>query len=979
MSKYPVLDNVISELELDKDSSLKYYEEKDSWVGKVPYRTKHVLDVLKPYAFYTFNDQPYVLFFKNLKSAEEKEKVHKAIWNFQKSPVIIFDEGNELRIYNGFSLKEDKTSLKNIPNAELSDFNFWNFHSGVVWEKFESQFNKKRLDDYLLSNISGAIDLLTQGLKSIQSDHKREIANNLVGRLIFSRYLIDRKVELSSEFIEVGNERESFINLIADRERLYAFFAYLKDKFHGNLFPLVEDEPDVVTNYHLNVLQELFRGSNVTSGQQSLFDIYDFNIIPIELVSNIYERFIGKDNQNRNKSFYTPPFLVDYVLSKTVRRLLDKDSKTCKVLDPSCGSGIFLVETLRSIIESRLKQNGGTISDDDLRAIVKENIHGIDKDENAINVAIFSLYITLLDYKNPREIETFTLPELKGGNFVVQDFFNKKVDTALEGIEFDFILGNPPWGNVKGLHNEYCASEGIPIHRNEIARSFLARVKDFSSKNTESVLIVTSKILYNASREAKAFRLNYFLKNFSINEVLELSPVRHQIFSNAIGPAAILFYKYTPQENVFKNVVNHISPKPNRFFSLFKTIVIEKFDHKKISQKFFIENDWIWKVMLYGNTLDYRFIKRLKECYPESINDKIEEENFSTAVGVQVVKTGDKNDASHLIGKRFLNTNKNMLQRFYAASSENELWTEGVVHRPRTPEVFNAPYALIKKGISTDFKLVAAYSEEDMVFTDSVTAINGTPEKSNTLKEIVGLLSSELFSYFIFATGSSTGIEREQVHKDEKFAFPFVSDERLVKTVDFLQHLQKDKYAILFDGKKEDALKVEEARLDNILNELFDLSNAEKELIDYTVNVSIPLFQKSSKPFLQIGERELMDYASVFVEHFSKRFDTESEKFLANIYIGEFYHSIHFTIEETKGELNERVKCVEMDNKDLFTLLTRFSVEQITQDLFLQKDIKGFEENSFYIIKPNEYKNWHPALARLDLAEFMEALLMKKN
>lgn len=45
-----------------------------------------------------------------------------------------------------------------------------------------------------------------------------------------------------------------------------------------------------------------------------------------------------------------------------------------------------------------------------------------------------------------------------------------------------------------------------------------------------------------------------------------------------------------------------------------------------------------------------------------------------------------------------------------------------------------------------------------------------------------------------------------------------------------------------------------------------------------------------------------------------------------------------------------------------------------TKNLFVQKDIKGFEKNSFYIIKPNEYKCWHRAMAWYDVAEFKEAI-----
>ncbi len=128
--------------------------------------------------------------------------------------------------------------------------------------------------------------------------------------------------------------------------------------------------------------------------------MYDFNIIPIELISNIYERFLGNKQRKKDGAFYTPSFLVDYILKFTIDPYL-KNHNTCTVLDPACGSGIFLVETLRRIIERNLSNRQFIESDIELSSYLTNYIYGIDKNDEAINVAIFSLYITLLDYKNP--------------------------------------------------------------------------------------------------------------------------------------------------------------------------------------------------------------------------------------------------------------------------------------------------------------------------------------------------------------------------------------------------------------------------------------------------------------------------------------------------------------------------------------------------------------------------------------------------
>lgn len=41
----------------------------------------------------------------------------------------------------------------------------------------------------------------------------------------------------------------------------------------------------------------------------------------------------------------------------------------------------------------------------------------------------------------------------------------------------------------------------------------------------------------------------------------------------------------------------------------------------------------------------------------------------------------------------------------------------------------------------------------------------------------------------------------------------------------------------------------------------------------------------------------------------------------------------------------------------------------------MQKDVRGFERDGFYIIKPNEKKLWHKAIAYLDTEEFADAML----
>ena len=61
--------------------------------------------------------------------------------------------------------------------------------------------------------------------------------------------------------------------------------------------------------------------------------------------------------------------------------------------------GIFLVQTFRCIIENNLDENGFINDNEKIQNILKDNIFGIDINDESIDVTIFSLYLTILDYK----------------------------------------------------------------------------------------------------------------------------------------------------------------------------------------------------------------------------------------------------------------------------------------------------------------------------------------------------------------------------------------------------------------------------------------------------------------------------------------------------------------------------------------------------------------------------------------------------
>lgn len=1000
------IDSVLERLNLlDKDGLFYLSEIKLNEFNIVSNRIKETLLKLQPNAIFCINNEPLILFFDNPQNIDILEK---QIWNFNQTPIVFIISQNQVQIKNGFNFVKN-TGLNDLTDSNnISDFDYFKLITGESWEKYKSKFeSKKRIDNYLLSNIESTRSILINKYldKNIDYNIANNVANSLIGRVIFIRYLIDRKVELNKYEIL---SKEQFYEILKNRKTAYKLFKQLRNDFNGNLFPLefvvdkvTINEEDFVFEEHLEVIINLLNGDKLISLnkkseiQFSFFDIYDFSIIPIEFVSNVYEKFIGRSNQAEQGAYYTPLFLVDYIQKQTVTEYfnLNHEQYNCRVLDPACGSGVFLVETLRQIIiQYRLLNPNYSDSLDDykneLKTLLKENIFGIDKDESAIKVAIFSLYITLLDYLEPSSIVGFQFPALLGTNFFVADFFDLDADynSILRNKHFQFILGNPPWGKVEDsvkLYESYWKEKEkienteIKVTDKQISQVFLIRVKDFSFD--ESALIVTSKVLYNIN--AKDYR-RYLLTNFKFRQVFELSSIAEKIFnvSNdaSIEPAVVLFYKVLDKNEDFKNnLITHISVKPNYFFNTLKLLVIEKFDVKEVFQNLFLDYDWIWKTLVFGNILDFYFIKRLKSDF-STVDSVLPSEKFIKHGGLKRKDGKNKYSTIDLIGKPFIDTSKKELKSYQI--TKNKIWNEEIVGFVPDENIFKAPVLLTKKGTNSDYFSIACLSDFDCVFTDSVFAIKAINEEDiDILKSLEAIYNSSFFSNYLMLTASSLGIERKQVHIEEKLCTPFVTSELLIKHIDDLKiEINKINDSILYNPFESDATNLIVEKIEKELKRIYRINIQEKALLDYTSKISIPL--RTGKNYENVFNKLLFkssileDYAKIFLNHFGTIYNKEGHFFEVEIIHSNHTIAMYFRVIPNKSKSTKRIIWSQKGYKELLSTFTRLSFENVGQNLFIQKDIKGFESDGFYVIKPNEYKSWHPALAYLDLSEFIEAL-----
>jgi hypothetical protein len=164
--------------------------------------------------------------------------------------------------------------------------------------------------------------------------------------------------------------------------------------------------------------------------------------------------------------------------------------------------------------------------------------------------------------------------------------------------------------------------------------------------------------------------------------------------------------------------------------------------------------------------------------------------------------------------------------------------------------------------------------------------------------------------------------------------------------------------------------------------EKLNVTESEKTLIDYALQVSKVMIvgkeDEKAKLFDAISTKDsiLTDYAQLFIERFQSNLSSDNRKFIVKIWHTEQIIGMLFKvvpIDKYKDDIVWENK--QDDTSGILQFLISIGSSEITNKLFVQKDIRGFEKDYFYIFKPNEKRLWHKAIGYLDVNEFADAML----
>lgn len=991
---------------------------------------------------------PYpAIFFKEVPDfsdavLREVAAIQHLAWNYRKVIFLFVLSKTEIRIYNcakrpfNYAIESvdlaDELGKREVANAALEHREALNVlkqvfsrvavDSGTLWNT-DNHYREKvtlqeRIDKYLVRSL----------LETAKALKKSGLADDtihcLLMRSLFIMYLEDKGAAgETSLYSDILTGASSYIEILQKKEATYALFRQVEQHFNGQVFPLGKGEERQVTREHLGLIRRCLLDGNVAGSGVSLFPdwrLFRFDILQIGLLSEIYENFLEEFREKRKQEtgqYYTPPSLVEFILNEK----LPVNGETVwrvKVLDPACGSGIFLVEAFKRLVKRWENAHPGEpVPFSVLCRILKENIFGIEIDRLAIRVTTFSLYLALLEQLNPRTLwidRRYRFPYLindpadkglqdQGGNLYRRDAISDQLDVSVFG-KIDLLVGNPPFGAAKSQDTikRYCTREGFG---NDMVIPFLHKAVGLAPKGSIA-LIFNTKILTNIKEPFQKFRQWLFSETI-VEKICNFSIFRRapesfggQLFSSAVGPVSILFYH---KGNGMKAIapVEYWAPKTYIKNNLSDGVVIDATDIKFLPRAECADPATkIWKIAMWGTLADFSLLQRLGDG--KRLTTVLKEQKAVWAVGFRFLNAsvGETPFQDKEIPKlpyirpdairRYSSGQWEFSPLSSGLSKESEAAYRRIQKLPpdkklktidlflrlgKDKRVYKAPHLLIKSGLSNK-EICASYVEEDCSFNNKVLGIHASSPE--LLKAMTALINSKLATYYLFLISASIGIEREEVKPHEIYQLPIPDHQNWIP---LLSEMADE---LITQMKESGFLRVDtsvlERKIDECIYNLFGLSAEERILIeDFHALTATILFQGHQSAALRgISADENLVYGGM-LSHQIGRF-LGSHDFTVNVSV--FSIDKHVPLNLVKLSFDAVRKEPEFFESRLYADylhdINRYTLSRYARNIYLQKELKYFDGNVVYIVKPNQRRYWSRSAAINDAKELILEIMKMK-
>ena len=512
-------------------------------------------------------------------------ELHKRLWSWGGVPLLYRKTPGLVQLFrcahkpdfvspNGVTICKPFKKIRIVKTlgiaSDISSDPWWDaeqLRNGTLWDDTKTCNTLLSAKRSAYKGLIDAVKHLSDELDAQQILPKHLRRKLLILSLLIA-YLEEREVFKDGYLGRFLRGASKFFEVLADGEALVALLQALEKRFNGNVFSLAEaDRQRIRSSTQLGRFAKLVEGREEVSGQLTLWQLYSFKDLPVEFISHIYQLFV----KDTDTSVYTPPFLVRLMLEESLswERLDRLDQRGEIILDPSCGSGVFLVEAYkRLVLHWRSRNNWDRPDETVLKGLLKK-VHGIDLEEGAVELAAFSLYLALCEALEPETIRASIKlfePQLEGKTLHHSCFFEAKEQGICER-PVGVVVGNPPFTSslttvgAKRSYERYQKDHGS-LPDKQLAYLFLHEAMEMVAEGGVLSMLQQYNFLYN--QKSLSFRHSFItLNRWDVREVLDFISVRG------------LFHKGGADTKVIVVVAKAAQPPVDRRFSMLRFVAAD--------------------------------------------------------------------------------------------------------------------------------------------------------------------------------------------------------------------------------------------------------------------------------------------------------------------------------------------------------------------------------------------------------------------
>lgn len=900
-----------------------------------------------------YNPQIYVYDYTGqLYNEDTLTLLQKKVWSSGNVPLVCIFYDTEIKIIDCTThVKNDKPVFLDTISLISKVKNTYNelfavkIKTGVFWEEEENKnrFNFKNNSSYNIL-ISWIKELRAEYAKILQLD-EIGIINKVIVQSILIKYLEERKDEnglnlFQDKYLKEYNNANSFVDVLNDNDNFIHLLGKLQKDFNGNVFEWNSAEKNLLKKIDLTLLSKALNGyidpNNKGQLVLELIRYYEFSYVPVELVSRLYEEFLGEDRRNKGL-YYTPSHLARLLTDESMplKNYDQIDLNKYRILDPACGSGIFLVFAFKRLVQWwRLQQNDFNKKPqlNDLKNLLS-CIYGVDKEKQATTLAAFSLCLALCDELSPLQIITeLQFDDLTCSNILHTDFFidelapKSQSDTDLSDFKaqeenynklrqkkFNLIIGNPPFrrsGDLVGVNKKFwkieISKKQINIPSKQIALKFLAKSLLFlHSDGVQCLIIKSAALLYNPT--AIEFKKILF-SSYNVEKIFDFTALARNgaLWDNGAEVDTIAIFTRNQLPNNFKNIL-HLTFRRTKSIKERLSFDIDDYDRHFVNRYDAINNQYIWKCNLIGGGRVRTVVDKLS-----SLN------TLEFTFRDDLIFSEGESGAKSLDNKQFHadRINKEEFPEGYYCSFKN-----------MEQEKFSPPNLLIKENTALPF----SFNNESIPYSNEVVGIYSKEhgENRSKLTEIKNYLSNNLecLQFHVIATSSKALVYKNTAIKKEDIEnLPY------------------------YDGKIKSLL-----------------SDSDINVITDTLNVfQYFLRNENSEAINAISLKNMLVYLQKYGSEFCKVLNAiyrqENQAFRLSEVLPIYNNSYLATI----FKYDEQKSVPVIHNDSASHNIGSISINQISSSLTSTRIIKIYEENTIIFIKPNQYRYWLSSIAYRD-------------